>query len=221
MISDNVTIIIPTKDSSDSVLKLLNDLSEQMDIQNTSVIISDYSDDMNKSRLYEMKETKQFPFNIEIVEGNGNPYSSVNNTLDLVETPYFLVLTDGVEFKSIQTIYNCLVEMKSSDSKIIIPKIDIQSGGISNTLIKMKFKATLKTHPFSPLSFFFAETEHVIRANGFSTYEREIDEEMSLLGSFKEDDIYSSNELVVIPNDMEIINGYLKRVKKIGNDKNN
>lgn len=218
MISDNLTIIIPTKNSSDSVLNLLNQLAEQTDISGTKVILSDHSNDYKKFDTMALQYSDDFDFEIEVHEGAENPYKSVNKVLDEIETPYFLTLTDGVKFKSHQTIYNCLVELKSSDSKIIIPKLDMPSTGFVNSLLKMKFKAKLKTHPFSPLSFFFAETEHVVGVGGFSTYQVEIHEEISLCDSFSEDDIYTSDELVQVPDDMEMVNGYLKRVKEIKGD---
>ena len=215
MISDNVTILIPTEGDCDSTLSLLTELNEQTDITGTRVIVTDHSDSYEKSKVRLLQHKDTFTFVLEVVEGSENVYKSVNGVLDDIETPYFLTLTNGVKFKSNQTIYNCLVELKSSDSKIIIPKLDIQTSGIIETLVKLKFKSSLKSHPFSPLSFFFADTEHVIDVGGFVTYQVEIDEEISICDSFSEDDIYSSNETVVIPNDMQVVNGYLKRIKEI------
>ena len=221
MISDNLTIVIPTRNNSDEVISLLTQLSEQTDISDTRVILSDHSEDFGKLEILMLQHKDEFDFNIEITEGAENAYKSVNLALGSIATPYFLSLTGGVKFQSNQTIYNCLVELKSSSSKIIIPKIEFQSGGFVNSLIKMKFKATLKSHPFSPLSFFFAETEHIKTVGGFTTYQKEIHEEISICDSFNEDDIYTSSELIVIPNDMEVVNGYLKRIKEMQNVKEN
>lgn len=93
-IKNLLTIVIPCKNETYRIKKLLNDLNNQNNITGTKVFVADSSDDIS-TVLYINSEHKDI-CDIEIIEG-GLPSIARHNGAKLVNTPYVLFLDSDME----------------------------------------------------------------------------------------------------------------------------
>lgn len=216
MISENLTIVVPTTEDK-SINSLLNELSNQEDIEGTRVIVVV---DLNiKSVLSDVDDSLFDKLNIEVLESDGNKFKITNDGVDLVETDYTLIIDPDTKIENNMELYDCLVRLKKFDNSLIVPKLKLESlglvGGVSNTISLKRYNSNQKTHPFTPLSFFFVKTEVIGTLSGFTTYQVEVDEEISTCSSVNPKNVCKTTDVIHIPNVDEVLNKYIERVNKL------
>jgi glycosyltransferase involved in cell wall biosynthesis len=107
-LSNQLTIVIPSKNEGVTLYTCIKYLSNQNNIRGVRVIIADVSDNM-KSLLYIIKLKKDFKhtLKIDVIEG-GYPSVGRLNGSKLVTTPYMLFLDSDVFLTNPNTLVECV-----------------------------------------------------------------------------------------------------------------
>ena len=108
MLHKELTIVIPTKNEEKYIGNILNDISNQYDIKETKIIISDSSDDKTLDIVSEFKDK----LNIVVTKG-GKVSEARNNGFKQCNTEYVLFLDADVRLNSPYLIYENLIQLKS------------------------------------------------------------------------------------------------------------
>jgi cellulose synthase/poly-beta-1,6-N-acetylglucosamine synthase-like glycosyltransferase len=104
-----LTIVIPCKNEKDVILKTLDLLNYQTDINLVKVIVCDASDDNTTNiSLKNRAKRKKDNFNLSVTDG-GLPARARNNGFKLVTTPYVLFLDADVFLLDPKTIKRSLL----------------------------------------------------------------------------------------------------------------
>ena len=107
-LKDNLTIVIPSKNESRNLYDCIYNISKQLFIAGTRIIIADASD--NKESLKWIKRTEKdfgHSLKIEVIEG-GFPSEGRLNGSKLVTTPYVLFLDADIFLTNQSILKECL-----------------------------------------------------------------------------------------------------------------
>lgn len=107
-LKDNLTIVIPSKNESRNLYDCIYNISKQLFIAGTRIIIADVSD--NKESLKWIKRTEKdfaHSLKIEVIEG-GFPSEGRLNGSKLVTTPYVLFLDADIFLTNPSILKECL-----------------------------------------------------------------------------------------------------------------
>lgn len=137
-----ITIVIPCKNEQDIILKTLDLLNYQQDINGVNVLICDASDDkITKQTLEKRASGKIDIFNLQITEG-GLPGIARNRGFKFVKTPYVLFMDADVFLLDPKTIKRSFLKTQKKDLDLVTTKFRSDNG---------KFNYIYKTFDFLQL----------------------------------------------------------------------
>jgi glycosyltransferase involved in cell wall biosynthesis len=123
-----VTIVIPCKNEKNVVIKTLDLLNHQTDIQDVKVIVCDASDDkITKSLLQAKLKNKKNQFCLTLTNG-GLPSKARNIGFALVTTPYVLFIDADVFLLNPNTIKKSLLLAQKRELDLTTVKFRSDSG---------------------------------------------------------------------------------------------
>lgn len=170
MLSKALTIVIPCKNEQDYIGNLLDDLSGQLFIKNTRILIADAgSTDKTLEVIKEKK--KQYPFlKIRVIPG-GTVSEGRNNGAKLVKTPYICFIDADVKLFSndilIQSYINSL-----NGYPLITCKLKNYSNSYIGKVLYWKYNYVHKLfslkYPFAIGAYFFVDRERFFLHNMFN-----------------------------------------------------
>lgn len=211
MLSEQLTVSIDGK--SDELWEAVNHLIiEQTDTDQMRVLIplcSDYDKIVNdfSKRL-----------NIAVLE----PSDTVDHFEDSArqcKTPYLCSISSEARFEGTQNLYNMLVQLKSSGSRLVVPKLILDVNGITDAVTKkslaLRYHSKLKQHPYSPSEFLFGETEEIMMPGGFNKSETLEKQMLTLFEGVDQDRLAYSDESIWIPNGYKKIANYFELIKSL------
>ena len=104
MIKDYLSIVIPCKNEESYIKRTLDEISIQLGINGTRVIIADGgSTDLTLQKIEEFIKSENNKLNIEVIEG-GTVSVGRNKGAALVETPFILFLDADITFTDLLAI---------------------------------------------------------------------------------------------------------------------
>ena len=113
ILSEKITIVVPSKNEENYIAYLLTHLRNQL-IGSTRIIIADCSTD----RTREVIQATKGRLNVEIIDG-GPVSIAKNNGARLVTTPYILFIDADVRFFKDTVIRDAVAEMESKNLDLI------------------------------------------------------------------------------------------------------
>lgn len=204
MLSDQLTIVINTRD--DECLDIFHELKQQTDIDNTTVFYPECKDQLQVQTQYREK------LNLSVYEPE-DPILYGSKVFDRCSTPYICLIDSEVKFGNTQTLYNMLVELKTSSKSLIVPDLQVKASGIANQIttkgLKYKFKNKLKENPYSPPHYIFGKVDEVHMPGGFNSSDP-IESQILSLYSIEHEKICYSSEAIIIPDPEQHILNYLE-----------
>lgn len=214
MISDELTIVIPYNENGEWLEETITKISDQTDIQDTRVLIVRTHEE-NDSFIHSCLQNRSLK--IEILQGTDNPYNNRNIGLQECETEFILFIDPGVQFTTDQTIYNCLVELKSKRMDIVAPSLKVPSENLvdklNNSIIQMRYNQLKSEFPYAPAQFFCARVDTVFKAGLFNTVKSAVDESFELSMSIDISRFALNNDDIIIPDAIDLILDYFKTVR--------
>jgi len=113
MLSEQLTIVIPTKNEQGYIGRLLHDLIQQYDITGTKVIVADCSTDATPDIVENFSDRYSDSLDITLV--NGGPVSTArNNGAKLAKTDFLLFIDADVRLPNPFHLTEALIEGKKS-----------------------------------------------------------------------------------------------------------
>ena len=107
-LSNQLTIVIPSKNESRTLYDCIYNLSKQSNIAGTKIIIADVSDkEESLWCLWKLQSDFKYSLNIEVIEG-GYPAQGRLNGSKLVSTPYVLFLDADIFLTNPTILTECL-----------------------------------------------------------------------------------------------------------------
>ena len=167
MLEDLLTIVIPCKNEEGYIDRLLYDLYNQYNIENTKIYIADAGSIDNT--LKEIKIWEEL-LNIEVIKG-GNVSFARNNGAKLVITPYILFVDADVRFFDRNAINDAVKYIQENNMDLITFKSKSYSSDIRSKLAYILFnffnKIMARKIPFSTGAFFLTRTSTFKELGGF------------------------------------------------------
>jgi glycosyltransferase involved in cell wall biosynthesis len=125
-----VTIVIPCKNEKDIILKTLDLLNYQVDINNVKVIVCDASNDgITKPSLWDRLEydSNTDMFDLHLMDG-GLPAKARNNGFKLVSTPYVLFMDADVFLLDPKVLKRSIVRIHRYHLDLVTTKFRSDNG---------------------------------------------------------------------------------------------
>jgi glycosyltransferase involved in cell wall biosynthesis len=167
MLEDLLTIVIPCKNEEKYIDKLLYDLYNQYNIENTKIYIADAGSTDNT--LKEIKIWEELLY-IEVIRG-GNVSFARNNGAKLVTTPYILFVDADVRFFDRNAINDAVKYIQENNMDLITFKSKSYSKDFRSKLAYILFnffnKIMAYKIPFSTGAFFLTRTSTFKELGGF------------------------------------------------------
>lgn len=160
-----LTIVIPCKNEGAIISKTLDLLNYQKGIQNTSVIVSDVSDDGTKEKLQKRTGDK---FSLQIIDG-GYPSVGRNNGAKITKTPYVLFLDADIFILDNHLLSKVTKEIIEKDGHLLTTKFQSTSGKY-NSAFKSFYLQQKLMKPFEVFAlggFMLMNTEEFWKQGGF------------------------------------------------------
>lgn len=127
-LKNELTIVIPCKNENEVILKTLNLLNYQNNIDNTNVIVCDNSDDgITKIKLNNRSLSNEDRFNLIVIEG-GLPSVARNKGFELVKTPYVLFIDSDIYITDSSLIDDSLKKIKNNNFDLLTVKFRSYNG---------------------------------------------------------------------------------------------
>jgi glycosyltransferase involved in cell wall biosynthesis len=170
MLSKVVTIVIPCKNEKNYIGNLLDDLSQQLLIKNTRIIIADA--DSTDGTLEVIKEKKkQYPFlKIRVIKG-GTVSQGRNNGAKLVKTPFVCFIDADVKLYSNDILIQSYIAGLNG-YPLVTCKLKNYSDNYLGKILYWKYNYVHKIlslkYPFAIGAYFFVSTERFFRHNMFN-----------------------------------------------------
>jgi glycosyltransferase involved in cell wall biosynthesis len=164
---DLLTIVIPCKNEEKYIGHLLEDLSEQVGIRNTRIIVADANSTDSTVSIVKMYDDL---LNIEVIKG-GTVSVGRNNGAKLATTPYILFLDADVRFFDTLAIYDSLLQMRMVGLDLMTLKIKNYGSDIRASFLFSAFnvinKIMTKKTPFAIGAFFLTRRDKFEGFGGF------------------------------------------------------
>ena len=139
MISNLLTIVIPCKNSVMSLKKTIEDIIKKTKVKNTRVLVLDFGS-VDGSYQYASQASGEFIRMIRIESLKMEEGETIKNALDLIDTPYVLVMTPGSTFKNQDLFLTSVNEIAKIEYPIAyLRKVDFINNFMS-AFIKSKRK---------------------------------------------------------------------------------
>lgn len=207
-ISDQITIVIPTKNEEDYIGNLLLSIKEQRGVEGVRIIIADANSTDNTLDVIEDCR-KAYDLNIEVIEG-GPVSTGRNNGLKLVKTPYVFFIDADVIFFDNHTLVNTYQALHFKGYSLVTAKLKCYEGSNS---VKWAYKVwnfvhsiLVKKYPFA-IGLYFCVDADDFRARGI--FDEKSDNSEDFLSSQK----YKPYEFTIIDN---YVGQDDRRLKKMG-----
>ena len=139
MISTLLTIVIPCKNSVKSLKKTVEDLIKKTKVKNTRVLVLDFGS-VDGSYQYASQASSDFIRMIRIESIRMKEGETIKSALDLIDTPYVLVMTPGSTFSDPDLLISSVNEAPKMEYPIAyLRRVDFINNFMS-TFIKKKRK---------------------------------------------------------------------------------
>lgn len=213
MLSEQITIIIPSKNEEGYISRLLHCLVDQYDIKGTTILVADSSTDKTPEIVKEFKERYSDLVDIHLVKG-GKVSQARNSGADLAKTPYLLFLDADIRFESNFHIFEAYLKAKAlklrKDKALVTSKLGSYAENwkcaLAYDFYNIVHKVLVKKFPFAIGAFFMVDKQSFERFNKFNE-----------LVDNSEDFLFSQNfkpdEFTIIPHRILMDD---RRFKKIG-----
>lgn len=187
MLSERITIVIPTKDEQGYIGRLLHDIIQQYDITGTRVIVADSSTDATPEIVNEFASEHSDKIKLELIEGG--PVSIARNAgALLVKTPFILFLDADVRLINPYHIIDAFLKLKGLSSRYGKGLVTSRLGSYSNdwkcgfayTVYNWVHSVLVKRYPFAIGGFFFVDTTSFTK---FGMFDRSTDNSEDFLFS--------------------------------------
>jgi glycosyltransferase involved in cell wall biosynthesis len=123
-----VTIVIPCKNEKNIILKTLDLLNYQKDINGVKVIVCDISNDnITKPSLVKRLNQKKDTFELHLTEG-GLPAKARNNGFNYVNTPYVLFMDADVFLLDPKILLRSIARIHKYDLDLVTTKFRSDNG---------------------------------------------------------------------------------------------
>lgn len=168
-LSNQLTIVIPSKNEGITLYTCIKYLSYQNNIRGIRVIIADVSDNM-KSLLYIIKIKRDFKhtLRIDVIDG-GYPSVGRLNGSKLVTTPYMLFLDADIFLTNPNTLIECA---KYKKDLVTVPfHTDKPYRWVFRAFDKFQWLSTLLGTPFAVGGFQLWKTESYWKVGGYNPEE--------------------------------------------------
>jgi len=127
-LSKYITIVIPCKNEKDIILKTLDLLNYQQDINDLKVIVCDSSDDnITKNELENRVSVQDDTYDLQIISG-GLPGVARNRGFKYVKTPYVLFMDADVFILDPKTIKRSFLKIYQKDLDLVTTKFRSDNG---------------------------------------------------------------------------------------------
>ena len=164
-----ITIVIPCKNEKKIVLKSLDLLNYQDDIENVNVIICDNSDDdSTKTDIQKRSSEQNDRFLLQVIEG-GLPGIARNRGFKYVQTPYVLFMDADVFLLDPKTIKRSVLKIIKNNLDLVTTKFRSDNGKynyIYKTFDILQLISKWST-PFCLGGFMLINAETFKKLNGF------------------------------------------------------
>lgn len=164
-LSKKLTIVIPCKNEGFIIEKTLNLLNHQNNIENVTVVISDFSDHFTKNLILKRKSDK---FNLKLTIG-GLPSVARNNGASFCETPYLLFLDADMFILDEDFLINAVKEIEDKNLELLTCRVNTKNGkynNIYNLFFKLQ-KITKWISPFALGGFMLFNADKFKELGGF------------------------------------------------------
>jgi len=139
MISNLLTVIIPCKNSVISLKKTVEDIIKKTKVINTRIIILDFGS-TDGSYQYAAQASSEHIRSVRIESVKMEEENNIKDCLDLINTPYILVITPGATFSDNDIFISSVNGINNTDYPIAyLRKTDILNN-IMSTFIKSRRK---------------------------------------------------------------------------------
>lgn len=123
-----VTIVIPCKNEKNIILKTLDLLNYQKDINDVKVIVCDISNDnITKPSLVKRLNQKKDTFELHLTEG-GLPAKARNNGFNYVNTPYVLFMDADVFLLDPKILLRSILKINKYNLDLVTTKFRSDNG---------------------------------------------------------------------------------------------
>ena len=127
-LNEYITIVIPCKNEKDIILKTLDLLNYQQDINDLKVIVCDSSDDhVTKNELENRAGFQNDTYDLQII-GGGLPGVARNRGFVHVKTPYVLFMDADVFLLDPKTIKRSFLKIYQKDLDLVTTKFRSDNG---------------------------------------------------------------------------------------------
>ena len=187
MLSERITIVIPTKDEQGYIERLLHDIVQQYDITGTRVIVADSSTDETPHIVQDLAKKYSEKINLELIEGG--PISIARNAgALLVKTPFILFLDADVRLINPYHVVDSFLKLKGIVNRygrgLVTSKLGSYSTdwrcGFAYTCYNWVHNILVKKYPFAIGGFFFVDTASFTK---FGMFDRSTDNSEDFLFS--------------------------------------
>lgn len=171
IISENLTIIIPTYNEEKYITNTINSIYKQNGINGTRIIVSDnYSTDKTRDKVKILSKLYSEKINIEIING-GSVSVGRNNGAKISSTKYILFVDGDSILYNKNTIQDALNDIINNNGELLTCKVKSDSGTIKTVIVFKLFNVinrflSLKT-PFAVGTFFMTDRNKFNSLGGF------------------------------------------------------
>jgi glycosyltransferase involved in cell wall biosynthesis len=135
MVNTLLTIVIPCKNSVKNLKKTVEDITKKTKSKGTRVLILDFGS-VDGSYQYAAQASGELIRFLKIESIKMEKGQTIKNALDLIETPYVLVMTPGSTFKDPDLLISSINEV----SKIAYPIAYLRRSDFINNIISTLVK---------------------------------------------------------------------------------
>lgn len=171
IISENLTIIIPTYNEEKYITNTINSIYKQNGINGTRIIVSDnYSTDKTRDKVKILSKLYSEKINIEIING-GSVSVGRNNGAKISLTKYILFIDGDSILYDKNTIQDALNQIIIKNSELLTCKVKSDNGTIKTVVVFKLFNLinkflSMKT-PFAVGTFFLTDRNVFNSLGGF------------------------------------------------------
>jgi glycosyltransferase involved in cell wall biosynthesis len=169
-LKDKLTIVIPCKNEKKVILKTLDLLNYQVDVEGLNVIVCDNSDDgFTNKELINRSEIKTDKFNLIITEG-GLPSVARNKGFNLTKTPYVLFIDSDIFILDINLINDAVNKIITKDLDLLTVKFRSENGKFNYVYKTFDFLQLISKYitPFSLGGFMLVKSSTFSELGGFN-----------------------------------------------------
>jgi len=172
MLSERLTVVIPCKNEENYIGNLLDDLSIQMQIWGTKVVIADGNSTDKTLEIIEKKKQEHKHLNIIVTEG-GRVSQARNNGANLAETPYILFIDADTRLFDKDTLVFSLGRMESHKYKLLTCRLKCYEGTTFDKMLYALYNYVhaflIKFYPFAIGTYFMVRRDDFYKYGKFNT----------------------------------------------------